>query len=434
MSSRISVSIFWFRRDLRINNNYGLAKALQKYKQIMPVFIFDPNCFGFCNSENDVRYSFVYTQLQNINNTFNQYDSSILLCYGKPLDVFRQLTEKYKIDAIIANADYEPYEINRDKEMAQFARQHNIAFELFHAHCIFEPSAILKQDGKPYTIFTPYSHKWLEAFNKLPIKLQYDNNYSNLFLNKKPLSSPAQLQFKFQKLELPELKLDEKSLKNYHLTRDYPAQDATSKISIHLRWGTLSINNLAFLAGQLNQKFLNELIWREFYKMVLYFFPNIITHSFKPKYDNIAWLNAESDFEKWCNGNTGYPIVDAGMRQLNETGFMHNRLRMVTASFLCKHLLIDWRWGEAYFAEKLLDFDASANVGGWQWAAGSGCDPVPYFRIFNPTLQAKKYDAENLFIKRWVKEWGTDKYAKPMINHEFARKRCLDAYKKALIG
>lgn len=432
MNKENTITIFWFRRDLRIKGNKGLSVALKKYEQVLPIFIFDPDSFGFCKTKSDIRYSFVYEQLQSINSMLNKHGSALQIFYGNTLNTFIQLKDKYKIHAIIANADYEPHEIKRDQAISQFAKQHEIAFELHHTHCIYEPTSILKKDGTPYTIFTPYSKKWLEKFIKEPVFKDIEIEYSHFSSVNESFATPKQLQFQYFKTPYGTPSIDKEMIKNYHLTRDFPALDATSKLSIHLRWGTIDIQYVASLAKKLNEKFLNELIWREFYKMILFYFPKSITYSFKTKYDNISWVNDKSDYEKWCSGNTGYPIVDAGMRQLNESGFMHNRVRMITASFLCKHLLIDWRWGEAYFAEKLIDYDASANVGGWQWAAGSGCDPVPYFRIFNPTLQTKKYDAKNLYIKKWIKEWGTDSYAKPMVNHEFARQRCLQTYKKAL--
>ena len=233
-------------------------------------------------------------------------------------------------------------------------------------------------------------------------------------------------------IEIPSARFPSEIIKNYHNTRNLPAENGISRLGVHLRFGTISIRRLAEQALALNKTYLNELVWREFFMMILWHFPKVVDYSFKPAYDFIEWRNDEKEFEAWCNGKTGYPMVDAGMRELNQTGYMHNRVRMITASFLTKHLLVDWRWGERYFAEKLLDYELSSNNGGWQWAAGSGCDAAPYFRVFNPELQTKKFDPELKYIRKWVPEFEGFNYPEPIVEHKFARQRALDTYKQGL--
>jgi deoxyribodipyrimidine photo-lyase len=283
-------------------------------------------------------------------------------------------------------------------------------------------------------VYTPYSKKWKAALTSFYTKSYPVEKYSGNFLKLKPLPFPELEEIGFSKsgITFPERKIKQTIIEKYHLQRDIPGLDGTSRLSVHLRFGTVSIRKLIQVALKKNEKWLNELIWRDFYHMILWHFPHVVTKAFKPAYDQIEWRNDPDEFKAWCEGKTGYPIVDAGMRELNQTGYMHNRVRMIVASFLTKHLLIDWRWGEAYFAKKLLDFDLAANNGGWQWAAGSGCDAAPYFRVFNPYIQTEKFDSDRTYIKRWVPEVETPSYPKPIVDHAFARERVLSAYKVAL--
>ncbi len=299
-----------------------------------------------------------------------------------------------------------------------------------------------KADGLPYTVFTPYSKKWRKKLESevdekgafTYFKSYPNEDYFHNFHQTTPLPNISLEDMKFQPTEIPipSKTVAQKVISKYSELRNFPAIQGTSRLGIHFRFGTISIREKARKANKLNQTYLNELIWRDFYAQILANFPHVVGHPFRKKYDYIEWRNDEADFKKWCDGQTGYPIVDAGMRELNATGFMHNRVRMITASFLTKHLLIDWRWGEAYFAEKLLDFDLASNSGGWQWAAGCGTDAAPYFRIFNPTSQQKKFDKNYKYIEKWVPEFGTPRYAQPMVDHKMARERCLETYKAGL--
>ena len=356
--------------------------------------------------------------------------------------------KEYNVGAVYTNHDYEPYAIQRDDEVRELLAKQGIGFHTFKDHVIFEKSEVTKDDGLPYTVFTPYSRKWrakLESrFSKnakgKTSKLSYylksypTEKYHNNFFQTKPLKIPSLKKIGFQEtdLEIPSTVVTRKLIKEYDEKRNFPAIRGTSRLGIHFRFGTISIREKARHANNLNQTFLNELIWRDFYAVIMSHFPKVITKPFRDKYKFIPWRNAPKEFKAWCNGQTGYPIVDAGMRELNATGFMHNRVRMIVASFLTKHLLIDWRLGETYFAEKLLDFDLASNNGGWQWAAGCGTDAAPYVRIFNPYSQQTKFDKDFVYIKKWVPEYGTDKYIDPIVDHKFARERCLKAYKDGL--
>lgn len=427
-----SICIFWFRRDLRIHDNIGFYNALKNENNVLPLFIFDEHILQQFPNPNDPRLTFIYENISALDNEFKKLGSSILIEKGKPLDIFINIIEKYQVKAIYTNEDYEQYGINRDNEIEKFAISKGIKFNKYTDHLIFHPSKVLKNDGSPYTIYTPYSKKWKELFYKEKIKiLNTKPLLNNLFKFNNSILTLKDIGYNTVNIRFPHNELDFEKIKTYHLYRDIPSIDGTSKISLHLRFGTISIRECFINAIKLNEKWMNELIWREFYMMILYHFPYIENKSFKKQYEKIEWINNEKEFELWKCGNTGYPIVDAGMRELNSTGFMHNRLRMITASFLTKHLLIDWRWGESYFAEKLLDYELSSNNGGWQWAASTGCDAVPYFRIFNPQLQQEKFDSEFKYIKQWVEEYGSSTYPKPIVEHNLARQRCLNAYKKA---
>lgn len=430
----IKTSIFWFRRDLRLTDNCGLYNALKSGNKIIPIFIFDTNILDKLDDKYDRRVNYIYKTLEDIQNTFVENGTSLIIKIGKPKEIWENLINEFEIDSVYTNHDYEPYAISRDKEIKEFLNSKNIEFYSFKDQVIFEKDEILSGQNKPYTVYTPYKNKWKEKFFSTKIEdFESERLLSNL-LKMKPSKLPTlnEIGFEKVKLEIPEKKINIELLRSYADKRDFPSINGTSKFGIHLRFGTVSIRKLVKLAQEFSEVWLNELIWREFFMMILYNFPHVENNSFRSEYDNIKWINNEDDFEKWCNGKTGYPIVDAGMRELNETGYMHNRVRMITASFLTKHLLIDWRKGERYFAKKLLDFELSANNGNWQWAAGTGCDAAPYFRIFNPESQTQKFDKDLKYIKKWVPEYGTIKYIKPIIDHSFARERALKAYKEAL--
>ncbi len=427
------ISIFWFRRDLRIEDNAGLYHALKEGKPVFPIFVFDKNILDKLEDKKDKRVDFIHQSLIELNNELANYNATLSVFYSTPLEVFKILSNAYFITSVYTNHDYEPYAKIRDTEIANFLSTKNIQFKTFKDQVIFEKDEIVKDDGMPYTVFTPYSKKWKAKLNQFYQKEYPVKNYATNFLLQefKEIISLNDIGFTETNTEYFTKKLDPEIVKTYNQTRDYPAVNGTSKLSVHLRFGTVSIRQLVKKAITLNETYLNELIWRDFYQMILWHFPNV-EKAFKPAYDFINWRNNETEFDAWCNGQTGYPIVDAGMRELNVTGYMHNRVRMIVASFLTKHLLIDWRWGEAYFAQKLLDFDLAANNGGWQWASGSGCDAAPYFRVFNPYLQTQKFDAELKYINKWVPEFQEFNYPKPIVEHDFARKRCLETYAVAL--
>ncbi len=424
--------IFWFRRDLRLEDNHGLFKALTSGKKVVPIFIFDTNILENL-PKNDVRITFIYQQLTQIHTKLTAIGSGLTIFYGTPKDVFKQLVAEKNIKAVFVNSDYEPYSIDRDTKIYTFLQSKNITFKGFKDHVIFEKNEIIKNDKTPYKVYTPYSKKWIETFkNQKNISFPSETLLNN-FIKKSSTTTLLSLKsigFEINSMQMPIYNISKNLITDYAKNRDFPAIDGTSKLGIHLRFGTISIR--AIVSEAINNKditFLKELIWREFFMQLLWHYPHTVTSAFKPKYDRIIWRNNEDEYKKWCKGETGYPLVDAGMRELNQTGFMHNRVRMITASFLCKHLLIDWRWGEAYFAEKLLDFELSSNIGNWQWVAGCGADAAPYFRIFNPTTQIQKFDKQHKYIKKWIPNF--ENY-QPIVAHKFARKRCLDTYKKYL--
>lgn len=426
------VSIFWFRRDLRLEDNAGLYHALQSGFPVLPVFIFDETILGKLTARKDRRVDYIHQALEAINTALKAHHSKLTTYYGNPQEVFKTLSADFDIQAVFCNRDYEPEAIQRDTELHHFFKEKNIPFRAFKDQVIFDKSDILKNDGTPYTVYTPYAKKWREALSPENYKC-YTPDFRNFF----PQSYSEILSLKeigFEKTDIifEEPELGPEIISEYHKYRDYPAMQRTTQLGIALRFGTISIRKCVKFALEHNQTWLSELIWREFFMQILYHFPRVAGQSFKPKYDFIAWRNNEAEFQKWCDGKTGYPIVDAGMRQLNETGYMPNRVRMIVASFLCKHLLIDWRWGEAYFAEKLDDYDLAANNGNWQWVAGCGCDAAPYFRVFNPTAQAEKFDNKLEYIRQWLPEFGTSDYPQPMVEHSFARERALKVYSAAV--
>ena len=428
------VTIFWFRRDLRLRDNAGLYHALKDGSPVVPVFIFDRNILDELEDKNDRRVEFIHLALQDIQQQLLKIDSSLDIRYGNPLVIYKELLKGYNIKKVFTNHDYEPYAKQRDSEILQLLNEHGVSFHTYKDQVIFEKDEVLKDDGKPYTIFTPYSRKWKAALKEYHLKAYPVKKYLANFFKQpgKKIISLEEMGFVPAGLPFPGKEWMGQVIRHYKEQRDIPSVQGTSRLSVHLRFGTISIRELADEAGALNETFLNELIWRDFYHMILWHFPRVVGHAFKTEYDKIRWRNNEKEFEAWCNGITGYPIVDAGMRELNQTGFMHNRVRMIVASFLTKHLLIDWRWGEAYFAKKLLDFDLAANNGGWQWAAGSGCDAAPYFRVFNPYLQTKKFDPELKYVRKWVPDFEELTYPQPIVAHEVARKRCLETYAAAL--
>lgn len=426
--------IFWFRRDLRLEDNAGLFEALRTGLPVIPLFIFDTNILSKLENKIDRRVDFIFQALENINQKLNPMGSQLCIKQGLPSEVIQSLIREGDIAAVYANRDYEPYARQRDEELSQLLQSQHIDFKLFKDQVIFEPSEILKADGSPYTVYTPYSKSWRKTFQE-GMAAGFPSEYLNNFASETPESDIHTLTdtgfhstgYRFTPPIIP-LTL----LPHYHETRDIPAMEGTSGLSVHLRFGTISIRRLVKAALTNNDTWLGELIWREFFMMILYHFPHVTHQSFKPAYDFIPWRNDEKEFERWCNGQTGYPIVDAGMRELKATGKMHNRIRMITASFLTKHLLIDWRWGEAWFAAHLVDYDLSANNGNWQWAAGCGCDSAPYFRIFNPSEQTKKFDSRLQYVRKWVPELDTLNYPLPMIDHSVARARALTTYKRGL--
>jgi len=425
-----STTLFWFRRDLRLTDNAGLYYALKENQNVLSLFIFDSDILERLEDKADRRVEFIHESLKLIKDQLEELGSSLMVLYGNPIEIFKTLNPK----AVYTNHDYEPYARKRDDEVRDILERNSVAFKTFKDQVIFEKDEVLKDDGKPYTIFTPYSRKWKALLKPFHSKSYQTEKYFQSFKKIKPLDFPSLSEIGFYETgaQFPDRKIKMNIIEKYHEQRNFPSIQGTSQLSVHLRFGTVSTRKLVQVALTKNEIWLNELIWRDFYHMILWHFPDVETKSFKPAYDRIEWLNNEKEFLAWCDGRTGYPIVDAGMRELNETGFMHNRVRMIVASFLTKHLLIDWRWGEAYFAKKLLDFDLAANNGGWQWAAGSGCDAAPYFRVFNPQLQTEKFDPELKYIKKWVPEFETDTYPKPIVDHAFARDRVLIVYKEAL--
>ncbi|MES2701957.1 MAG: deoxyribodipyrimidine photo-lyase [Bacteroidota bacterium] len=428
------ISIFWVRRDLRLDDNAGLYHALKSGNAVLPIFIFDTNILDELEDKHDKRVHFIRDAIVAMQEDLVKLGTTLRVMHSTPVECFTKLFAEYKVAAVYTNHDYEPYARQRDKEIAELVASHGATFHTFKDQVIFEKGEVVKDNGEPYTVFTPYSRKWKERLTEFHLKPYPNRKYFKHFLQHTPMLIPSleALGFKEAPPDAPPAELDEEIARNYDKTRDYPAISGTTRISVHLRFGTVSIRQLAKQAQELNGTLLNELIWRDFYQAILWHFPHVVSYSFKKEYDKIQWRNNEQEFAKWCAGQTGYPIVDAGMRQMNETGFMHNRVRMVVASFLTKHLLIDWRWGEAYFGTKLLDYDLAANNGGWQWAAGCGCDAAPYFRVFNPYLQTKKFDPELKYIRKWVPEFEELSYPQPIVVHEAARERCLKVYKAAL--
>lgn len=427
------MNIFWFRRDLRLEDNVGLFHALNSGQEVLPIFIFDETILSLLQ-KNDARVTFIHQQLEKIQNQLQTIGKSLAVFHGKPIEIFENLLDDNQIQSVYTNHDYEPYARKRDLELYHLFKEKNIEFKTSKDQVIFEKEEVTKEDKTPYVVYTPYSNKWKDNFRKTKLnhykseellnRIKH-HSYSFLSLN--------DIRFETSKINIPLFDVSNTLIDNYEATRNFPSLDKTSHLGIYLRFGAVSIRKMVAKAIESkNETFLKELIWREFFMQILWHFPHTVNASFRPKYDTIKWENNEDLFQKWCEGKTGYPFVDAGMRELNATGHMHNRVRMIAASFLCKHLLIDWRWGETYFASKLLDYEQASNVGNWQWAAGSGVDAAPYFRIFNPAEQIKKFDKDLVYIKKWIPELDTVTYPKPIVDHKEAREKCLRIYKTAV--
>jgi deoxyribodipyrimidine photo-lyase len=430
-----AVTLFWFRRDLRFTDNHGLSQALAAGLPVVPIFIFDREILSLLSSD-DARVTFIHDAITALDSELRERGSGLSVYSGKPAEVFAKIFKEHKVAAVYCNEDCEPYARARDEEFAALAAASGAEFKAFKDQVMFAKSEVAKDNGEPYRIYTPYMRKWKAEF-----KTQLKSTPPKFNTSKGELAKPLQhkipslkdLGFERTQIALPPRSLSKSKIANYAGRRDGLALDATTHLGVHLRFGTLSVREAvrAALANK-SEIWLNELIWREFFMQILWHYPHSANEPFDPRYKNVEWINDKKQFQKWCDGQTGYPVVDAGMRELNATGFMHNRARMITGSFLCKHLLIDWRWGERYFAKKLLDFDLAANAGNWQWVAGTGCDAAPYFRVFNPALQAKKFDPDGEYVKRWVPELGTKDYPDPIVDHETARRRALVNYKKGL--
>lgn len=430
-----NVVVFWFRRDLRLEDNAGFYHALRSGQKVLPLFVFDGNILDRLEDNDDARVTFIHDEIQRLQRELKALGSDLFTHYGTPDEAFDKLSSQYLLKAVYTNHDYEPYAKHRDDSIRVKLQAKNTAFHTFKDQVIFEKDEVLKDDGKPYTVFTPYSRKWKSKMKPYFLKPYPTEKYFKALLAFTAPEIPTleSMGFTRSNITVPSRELNIEILKVYKDKRDLPAVKGTTRLSVHLRFGTISIRQLAAQASNYSEAWLNELIWRDFYQMILWHFPHVVGGAFKPAYDRIEWRQDHELFQRWCEGKTGYPIVDAGMRELLNTGFMHNRVRMIVASFLTKHLLIDWRWGEAWFARKLLDFDLASNNGGWQWASGSGCDAAPYFRVFNPALQTEKFDPKAEYIRKWVPEFSDPwKYGKPIVEHSFARNRAIETYKKAL--
>jgi deoxyribodipyrimidine photo-lyase len=429
-----TINLCWLRRDLRLLDHAALYHALKSANPVVPVFVFDTNILNDLEDKHDRRVTFIHDTLEDLQMKLSKLGATLDIYYGTPQQAFEHWITQYDVREVFTNIDYEPYAVKRDADIAKQLNEKNIGFHQYKDQVIFDRNEILKDNGQPYTVFTPYSKKWKTQLNDYSLQAYPTEKYFRNFFKQKIKKVPSLRAIGFAAGDrgFPSVRVKDSVIRNYDKTRDLPGVEGTTHIGLHLRFGTVSIRELADRANHLNETFLGELIWRDFFQMIIWHFPHVLQHSFRREYDNIQWRNNEQEFQQWCDGQTGYPIVDAGMRELNTTGFMHNRVRMITASFLTKHLLIDWRWGEAYFAKKLLDYDLAANNGNWQWAAGCGCDAAPYFRVFNPTLQTQRFDPSFEYIKKWVPEFQELTYVKPMVVHEQARKRVLEVYKAAL--
>ncbi len=437
MSDKPRIVAWWLRRDLRLTDNAALYHALRSGLPVLPVFVFDRAILDALPRQ-DLRVQFIHQTLTALNAQLAHYGCSIWVHYGSPAEAWGQLCQQFTLHAVYAAHDYEPYAIARDAAIATQLAAQGAAFHTYKDQVIFDRDEVLTGHGTPFKVFTPYKHAWLNRLTPFYLKPYATEKYlHNLYQHVDTHALPTLQQMGFEAVPFayPPPSVATALMQHYGERRNFPAlTSGTSRIGIHLRFGTLSIRQLAARAQQHGATYLNELIWRDFYQMVLYHFPHVVTRAFRPQYDTIPWREDAEALARWQQGLTGYPIVDAGMRELNATGYMHNRVRMIVASFLTKHLLISWQLGEAYFAEKLLDFELASNNGGWQWAAGTGADAAPYFRVFSPGEQTKKFDAKLEYIRRWVPEFESPAYPKPIVEHSYARQRALAVYKAALAG
>lgn len=429
-----ATAVFWFRRDLRLHDNAGLYHALQSGLPVMPVFIFDTDILEQLDDKHDRRMVFIHQQLVKLNNELQKFGSRLHVYHGKPIEVWRKICAEIPVAEVFTNHDYEPYARKREAEIEAYLKGLSIGFRTYKDQVIFEKNEVAKEDGTAYAVFTPYMKRWRAIVTDQDLQSFATENYFGNFMqtDSHPVLSLEQIGFDNFPVEFPSPQLREEVIRQYAENRDFPGIDGTSRLSVHMRFGTVSMRELFRFAWNISEKWTNELIWREFYMQILWHFPHVVKGAFKPQYDFLKWKNDEKEFDRWCKGETGYPIVDAGMRELNETGYMHNRVRMITAMFLTKYLLIDWRWGEAYFAQKLLDFELSSNNGGWQWSAGTGVDAAPYFRVFSMDEQTRRFDPDFKYIKKWVPEFQEFHYPRPVVDYAFARKRCLDFYQSVL--
>jgi deoxyribodipyrimidine photo-lyase len=428
------ISIFWFRRDLRVFDNTGFDAALSAGLPVLPLFIFDSKILEKLEDRDDRRVEFIHGEVEALHQRFREFGSTILVEHGDPIEIFKKVLKKFNVKKVFTNHDYEPYAIERDTEVGKIVKAAGTTFSTFKDQVIFERLDVQKGAGGSYSVYTPFSKKWRELLKPDMLAARASEAKLGKLLKTKSFRLPtlSELGFRPAGLPYPPADVDRKLLKTYDKTRNVPSINGTSRMGLHLRFGTVSVRELVKIARKTNEIWFGELIWREFFMQILWNYPHVVSGPFRPEYSKIKYLNRESDFKAWCEGRTGYPIVDAGMRELNETGFMHNRVRMITASFLIKHLLVDWRWGEAYFARRLLDYDLANNNGNWQWVAGCGCDAAPYFRVFNPHEQEKKFDRDQVYAKAWIPELGTADYPEPIVDHREARERVLKVYKAAL--
>jgi deoxyribodipyrimidine photo-lyase len=469
-------SLVWFRRDLRDYDHAALYHALKSSNQVYCVFVFDTDILDKLTDKQDRRVEFIWESVKELKIALQTKGGDLIALYGDAKNEIPALAITLQVKAVFANHDYEPAAIARDAYVADKLKHKHIVFHHFKDQVIFEKDEILSMSGKPYSVFTPYKNMWLKTVNEFFLKAYSVDAHTRHLAKPENNDDSRELisleSMGFARTNLAAIRLltgmsggarlfadFSERMQHYKEARDFPGVKGVSYLSVHLRFGTLSIRHLARTAMQTGgagaETWTSELIWREFYFQILHHHPQIATgKAFKPEFDTLAFPNNPNHFKAWCEGKTGYPLVDSAMRQLNSTGFMHNRLRMVAASFLVKDLLIDWRWGERYFAEKLIDFDFSANNGGWQWAASTGCDAQPWFRIFNPVTQSERFDAKGRFIRKYVTElsncndkeihapWlmtaqrqsaintiiGRD-YPLPIVNHSVQRELALNLYK-----
>ena len=417
MAYQHSKSLCWFRRDLRIVDHAALYHALKDSGKVYCVFVFDTDILSHLTDKADRRVDFIWQSVRELQQSLEKLGGGLIIRHGSALVEVPALVVELGVDALYVNQDYEPDAMGRDDMVKRMLQQQDVVCHSYKDHVIFEKNEVLTQSGGAYNVFTPYKKAWLKKLETFFVKAYpVEKHAAALAAQSSPLPSLKELGFHRTELKLAagmsgaQLLFESFSQRivHYHEWRDFPSAQGPSYLSVHLRFGTISIRELVRFAlsqpGPGAQTWLSELIWRDFYQMLLYHYPNVVGHAFKEKYDKIKWPGSESHFLAWCSGQTGYPLVDAAMRQLNQTGYMHNRLRMVSASFLVKDLQIDWKKGEEYFAQKLLDYDLAANNGGWQWAASTGCDAQPWFRIFNPVTQSEKFDARGDFIRHYIPE------------------------------